>query len=111
MLRCLLEILGPSTNLHLTFIAAAMYRKLRFAMRAAQINFVRADCRPEMKKDRVYKIILKLDRRSYEVDGAECGCPAGRGPRASCSLELHKNSPSRSSTMILQTLGPVIIQQ
>lgn len=46
--------------------------------------FVRADCLPEMKKDRVYKIILKLDSRSYEVDGAECGCPAGRGPRASC---------------------------
>ena len=46
--------------------------------------FIRADCLPEMKKDRIYKIILKLDSSSYELDGAECGCPAGRGPRASC---------------------------
>ena len=46
--------------------------------------YIRADCLPEMRKDRVYKIILKLDSGSYEIDGAECGCPAGRGPRASC---------------------------
>ena len=46
--------------------------------------FIRADCLPEMKKDRIYKTIWKLDSSSYEVDGVECGCPAGRGPRASC---------------------------
>ena len=32
----------------------------------------------------MYKIVLRLDSTSYEIDGAECGCPAGRGPRASC---------------------------
>ena len=46
--------------------------------------FIRANFLPEMRKDRVYKIVLKLDSRSYEVGGAQCGCPAGRGPRASC---------------------------
>ena len=35
----------------------------------------------------MYKIVLRLDSShstSYEIDGAECGCAAGRGPRASC---------------------------
>ena len=47
-------------------------------------DFFHADCLPEMRKDRVYKIVLRLDSTSYEIDGAEYECPAGRGPRASC---------------------------
>ena len=45
---------------------------------------VRANCLPEMKKDRVYKLVMKLDSQSCEIDEAQCGCPAGRGPKASC---------------------------
>ena len=43
-----------------------------------------ANCLPEMKKDRVYKLVMKLDSRSCEIEKAQCGCPAGRGPKASC---------------------------
>ena len=46
--------------------------------------FVRADCLPEMKKDRVYNIKLKLSKRTFDICGATCGCPAGKGPKASC---------------------------
>ena len=27
---------------------------------------------------------MKLDRRSYEMDGAQCEYPAGKGPKVSC---------------------------
>ena len=30
--------------------------------------FNHADCLPEMRKDRVYKLVLKLDSCSYEMD-------------------------------------------
>ena len=46
--------------------------------------FVRAICLPEMKKHQVYNTVMKLDSRSYEIDGAECECAAGKGPKASC---------------------------
>ena len=46
--------------------------------------FIRADCLPEMKKDRIYKIELQLEESNFEISAAQCGCPAGRGPRASC---------------------------
>ena len=46
--------------------------------------FFGADCLPEMRKDQVYKIVLRLDSNSYEIDGAECRYPVDRGPRASC---------------------------
>ena len=46
--------------------------------------FIRADCLLEMKKNRVYKIELQLEESSFEISAAQCGCPAGRGPRASC---------------------------
>ena len=37
-----------------------------------------------MKKDRVYKIFMSLDSTSWDIVTAECGCPAGKGPNASC---------------------------
>ena len=46
--------------------------------------FVRAICLPEMKKHTMYKTVVRLDSKSYEVDGAECECVAGKGPTASC---------------------------
>ena len=45
---------------------------------------IKSNCIPEMRKDQVYKLILILDSESYNVVGAECGCPAGKGPHASC---------------------------
>ena len=46
--------------------------------------YIWANCFPEMKKDRTYKIQLQLERDTLHISGAECGCPAGRGPVASC---------------------------
>ena len=46
--------------------------------------YIRAKCLPEMKKDRHYKLQLQLERDTLHIRGAECGCPAGRGPAASC---------------------------
>ena len=46
--------------------------------------FIWAGCLPEMKKDRVYKIELQLEESSFKISAAQCGYPAGRGPRVSC---------------------------
>ena len=46
--------------------------------------FLHADCLPEMKKDRMYKISMKLAKKTFDIYGATCGCPAGKGPKASC---------------------------
>ena len=45
---------------------------------------VKANCLPEMKKDHVYKVLISLDTTSWDIVAAECGCPAGKGPNASC---------------------------
>ena len=45
---------------------------------------VKANCLPEMKKDRVYKVLISLDTTSWDIVAAECGCPTGKGPNASC---------------------------
>ena len=45
---------------------------------------IQAKCVPEMRKDRIYKLILFLDVEISDIVAAECGCPAGRGPYASC---------------------------
>ena len=46
--------------------------------------WIKADCRPEMKKDKMYKIIMSLCEGSWDINSALCGCPAGKGPSASC---------------------------
>ena len=46
--------------------------------------WVKADCRPEMKKDKMYKMIMSLCKGSWDINSALCGCPAGKGPSASC---------------------------
>ena len=43
-----------------------------------------AKCIPAMRKDRIYKLSLLLDKDTLDVEQAECGCPAGKGPFASC---------------------------
>ena len=45
---------------------------------------IQANCVPEMRKDRIYKLHLQLDSVSSEIISARCGCPAGKGPHASC---------------------------
>lgn len=45
---------------------------------------VKAKCLPEMRKDRVYILFLSLDTGTQDIVEAECGCPAGKGPSASC---------------------------
>ena len=37
-----------------------------------------------MKKDEVYKLFVSLDNFSFDILTAVCGCPAGKGPTASC---------------------------
>ena len=46
--------------------------------------FIRANCLPEMRKDRFYKLCMSLSTDSIDILGAECGCPRGKGPTASC---------------------------
>ena len=46
--------------------------------------YIRAACIPEMRKDRIYKLIMSLDLKTFDVTAAVCGCPAGKGPSASC---------------------------
>ena len=46
--------------------------------------YLRAICILEMKRDLVYKVTLRLNRKEYDITGAICGCPAGKGPKASC---------------------------
>ena len=45
---------------------------------------VRAICLPEMKKDDVYALNLTIKMSTGDVSAADCKCPAGRGPMASC---------------------------
>ena len=46
--------------------------------------YVRATCIPEMRKDRVYKLMMSLNLKTFNITAAACGCPAGKGPFASC---------------------------
>lgn len=46
--------------------------------------WIKADCRPEMKKDKMYKMVMSMCTGSWDINSAFCGCPAGKGPRASC---------------------------
>ena len=41
-------------------------------------------CVPEMRKDCVYKLMMSLNLRTFDITTAACGCPAGKGPFASC---------------------------
>ena len=46
--------------------------------------YIRSKCLPEMRKDRVYSVKMALQSTSFDIIGAECGCPAGQGPTGSC---------------------------
>ena len=61
--------------------------------------FLRADCVPEMKKDRLYKISMRLDRKTFDICGATCGCPAGKGPKGSCKRGVRHFQKSRTHSV------------
>ena len=46
--------------------------------------WIKADCRPEMKKVKMYKMMMSLCKGSWDINSALCGCPASKGPSASC---------------------------
>ena len=46
--------------------------------------YIRATCIPEMQKDRVCKLMMSLNLRTFDITTATCGCPTGKGPFASC---------------------------
>ena len=48
---------------------------------------LQATCLPEMRKDRVYKQSTCLNYKTLDITGACCGCPAGKGPTASCTCK------------------------
>ena len=50
----------------------------------SQFIYIKSKCLPEMRKDRVYLMIVALKSKEYDVVLAECGCPAGKGPYGSC---------------------------
>ena len=45
---------------------------------------IQAKCIPAMQKNCIYKLSLLLDKDTLDVEQAECGCPAGKRPFASC---------------------------
>ena len=49
-----------------------------------KILYVKAQCLLEMRKDRVYLLKLAINSDESEIVYAECGCPAGMGPKGSC---------------------------
>ena len=48
--------------------------------------WIQAHCLPEMKKDRTYKVQLSLSVSGWDIIGANCECPAGQGPAATCEV-------------------------
>ena len=46
-----------------------------------------------MKKDKMYKMMMSLCKGSWDINSALCGCPAGKGPSASCKdIGVHLQS-------------------
>ena len=45
--------------------------------------FLRAVCLPEIRKDCMYKLLISMTE-GLDILTAECGCPNGKGPTASC---------------------------
>ena len=56
-----------------------IYVKLGF-----QTVIIVATCLPEMRKERICKLMMRLEASSGDIQVANCGCIAGKGPKASC---------------------------
>ena len=37
-------------------------------------------CHPEMRKDRIYNLLMSIDQNCYDIMATSCDCPAGKGP-------------------------------
>ena len=51
---------------------------MEFGFSSAPLH-LRATYIPEMRKDRIFKVIMTLDYKTYNITTATCGCPAGKG--------------------------------
>ena len=49
-------------------------------VRCDKYMLIQENCFPEMRKDRIYKLLLFLDLETSDIVAAECACEAGRGP-------------------------------
>ena len=47
-------------------------------------TYYQANCLPEMKKVTIYTIRLIINASNSDISYAQCGCPAGCGPKGSC---------------------------
>ena len=47
-------------------------------------QFIKCNYIPEMRKDRINKVNMVIDSDTHNIVGARCGCPAGKGPCATC---------------------------
>ena len=53
-------------------------------MKDNNIIYIIAECLPEMRIDRLYIVKAAVKLENSEIVFAECGCPAGMGPKGSC---------------------------
>ena len=49
-----------------------------------ELTYIRGKCLSEMRKDIIYMLKLVLKSEELDIVFAECGCPAGIGPKGSC---------------------------
>lgn len=40
--------------------------------------WIKAECQPEMKKDKMYKMVMSLCTGPWDINSALCGCSAGK---------------------------------
>ena len=40
--------------------------------------YIKINCLPEMRKDRVYNVCIGLEKSSNDIFYAVCGCPTGK---------------------------------
>ncbi len=76
--------------------------------------YIKSQCLPEMRKDRVYNVCIGLEADCSDIIYAACGCPAGKGPRGSCKhiaaltyglsefCKVFEHSLSQTCTDVLQ---------
>ena len=52
--------------------------------RTDKCMYMKENCIPEIRKDRVYLLRMAIQCNGYDIEHAECGCSAGRGPHGGC---------------------------
>ena len=59
-------------------------QSIQYSVSNDNVLYIKSNCLPEMRKDRVYNVCIGLEKSSSVIVFAACGCPAGKGPRGSC---------------------------